>query len=375
MPDRLRAIYLVIAFGVAWLPGYLAPHEVTAFLTFHHFSVGEAGWLSMSEVGALAVFSLLAAFLQDRVIGRVAVWAALCAAAGEGLSCLSVPFELLMPVRAVVGAGCAVCGLAATQEIAKLELAGTLFGYSTATLSALSAAFLALVPTLPGNAALRVFVPLVATCLALAVALARSRASNASAPPATTGGNRPGWLTGPVVALLIAVALGFLPIGGLWAFSAYQGEALGLSDATVGIILGWTTLSGLLGSAISVWTNRPSLRVAGIAAAFLASAATCVIVGNATSEALFATAFAVYNTTYMYAMSRILALAASLDESGKAAVIAMGVQLCAVAVGNVLVGNLLEAGQAALIWKGGALVSLIALIPAMLAARRRNNND
>jgi hypothetical protein len=369
-PNRSRVALSTIALVAANVPSYLAPHQVTAYFDVNHLTPGLAGWLSTAEIGALAASNILAPLLPRVWVMAVAISAAIAAAGAEVATTSTTSMGMLVALRVLVGIGCGLGTFIAAQAIATSAAAARVFGVANATLAGASAAALAIVPRLPGNASVRVFVPLSLICGLLSLALWFGRPGSGELPddfsPDLSRSSH--WLTLPVLALFLATALIFLPLGGLWTFSSDEGVHLGLSDTAVGAVLGWTTLAGLVGGGLAAWSpwgvglNRP------LSAACLLASLTCVIVGTARTPLMFASGFALFSLTYQFAMSYLLALGAVVDTSGRASAILVGVMLLAVAAGNVLVGTLLDARMPNIAWSVGAATCAAAILPVLYCA-------
>jgi hypothetical protein len=368
MPDiRTRIAPLTIALVAANVPAYLAPHQITAYFDVNHLTPGAAGWLSTAEIGALAFSNIFAPLLPRPWVMPIAIGAAIIAAASELATTMFGSMGLLILLRAMVGVGCGLGTFASAQAIATSTKAARAFGIVNAGLAGVSAAALAIVPRLPGNASVRVFVPLSLICVLLGINLWLGRpATNEPVPPEQAQASP--WLTVPVLALFLATALIFIALGGLWTFSSDEGSHLGLSDTAIGTILGWTTLLGLVGGGLAAWAPwGPGLK-GPVSTACLLASLTCVAVGTARTPLMFAAAFALYSLTYQFAMSYLLTLGAVVDVSGRASAILVGIMLLAVAAGNVLVGTLLDVRMPNVAWSVGAAACVAAILPALHSA-------
>jgi hypothetical protein len=362
---------LVVAYAAAYIPLYLFPYQVTAYLEIQHSTAGQAGLLSMIETASLAASNIMMVLVPQRWRMRFAIGGSLLAAAGELASIYVLPLQTLMIFRAVVGAGFGVAGFTAAQLVAVSIAPSRTFGACNGVLAVASGILLGLVPHLPGNAGVRVFIPLAVVALCLAPTLARaSRAQRAAVPlplGATTAAGR--WLTIPVVGMFLVALLLFVPLGGLYVFAGYQGAHLGMSDSAVGMSLGWTTVTGLAGGTAAAWMCARWGLVYPMVSTCVLAAATCIAIGMAAGAELFVLAFVLFGITYMFAMTTISSVCAAADSTGRAAAVLVGWQVFAVAIGSALVGYLLDGERPELAWQIGALACAVATIPAAFSAR------
>jgi len=369
---------LVVVYATAYIPLYLVPHQVTAYLEIQHATVSDAGLLAMIENVALAASNILMVLVPMRWRMKLTIGASIVAAAAELATIHPMPFALLMTVRALVGAGFGAAGFAAGQFIAVSASPSRTFGTANGILALVSGILLALVPHLGGNSAQRIFGPLALLALCLAPVLGRAAGlrRGASRPSISTSMSANArWLTRPVLGMFMTASLLFVPLGGLYVFAGYQGAHLEMSDSSVGATLGWTTIMGLAGGSAASWLCAKLGLVYPVVIACLLAAATCLAIGSASSSGLFVLAFALYGVTYMFAMTVIATICSEADVSGQAAAVLGGWTVLSVGMGTVAVGFLLDGHRAPLAWQIGIIAGLAALIPATLGARAADQPD
>jgi hypothetical protein len=357
---------LVVAFAAAYIPNYMFPHVVTAFLEIDHSTASDAGLLAMIESAALALANIAVVLVPTRWRMKLTVVASIVAALAELASTFPTPFAQLMVLRALVGAGFGVAGFMAAQLIAVSGSPSRTFGLANGMLALSAGILLAIVPLLLGNSAQRVFVPLglLAMCLGPFLwSAGRSQHVDGTVDAAPTRR-----LTLPVSGLFLAAALLFVPLGGLYVFAGYQGAHLSMSEAAVGAALGWTTITGLAGGTAAAWLCTKRGLLYPMVITCLLAAATCFAIGGASNATQFVLAYVLFGITYMFAMTTMSAICSAADRSGQIAAVLVGWQVLAVAVGSALVGFLVDGSHAALTWEVGVLACLLALLPAGLGA-------
>lgn len=366
----------VIAYAAAYIPLYLFPHQVTAYLDIQRSTTLDAGLLAMIEDTALAAANILMVLVPAPLRMSLTIGASIVAAFAELSTIHAMPFDLLMAVRALAGAGFGVAGFTAAQFIAVSPSPARAFGMANGILALTSGLLLALVPYLPGDTAQRVFAPLAIIALCLAPILSRAakfqrgRLQSAGTAPASSSSR---WFTLPVAGMFMIASLLFIPLGGLYVFAGYQGSHLHMTDSAIGIALGWTTVTGLAGGSGASWLCAKLGLFYPIVLTCLLAAGTCFAIGSVSTPTLFILAFALFGITYMFAMTAISTICAAADLTGRAAAVLVGWQVLAVALGSALVGYLIEGHHAAMIWQLGTIACLAALIPAVASAKAFSN--
>ena len=128
---------------------------------------------------------------------------------------------------------------------------------------------------------------------------------------------------------------------GIWAFSQQIGLKAGLSDEAIGVVLGVSTLAGLAGAALAGVLGTRWGRGGPIAAGVIVSTLSMAALTTYYTGFAFSTGQIVWGVAYYFVTPYVLGQAAVLDDAGRWAAAATGVNNLGAALGPVAFGALL----------------------------------
>jgi predicted MFS family arabinose efflux permease len=363
---------VVAAFSVAYAGENALPLLLGSLVDGFGLDEASAGVLGSLELGGLAVSSLLLAPRVDRMSRRqLAVWGAIAACAGHGLSALTDSFSMLAVARFAAGLGEGATIAAANSAAASARDPDRLFAEATVLGGLVAAAFLVSLPYAiepwghsGGFGGVVVLSLLCMPVLFWLPAIPGSAAKTRGLP-----GRR---LLG--FATLGSVFLFSAGQGALWAFSERIGIAVGLSREEAGLALGVTTLAGLVGGVIAAVVGTRGGRVLLLAVGLGANVVATWMVAIAGSSEFYLVGLLAWSIAFYFALPFVLGTAAALDPLGRWTAAAAGVSAVGVAIGPAAAGVLVsDAGYPAL---GGFVIACglgaaVSILPVARAVDRR----
>jgi predicted MFS family arabinose efflux permease len=335
--DSWRFLLAVVAaFGVAYAGVNALPLLLGSLVDGLGLDEAGAGALGSLELGGLAASSLLLASRVDRVSRRrLAIWGALGACAGHGLSALAGSFPVLVLARIAAGLGEGATIAAANSAVASVRDPDRLFAQASVLGGLIAAASLVALPYAiepwghsGGFGAIAGISILCVPFLFWLPTIPESSATARGLPGRKLLG----------VATLGAILLFSAAQGALWAFSERIGIAIGFSREEVGLALGVTTLAGLAGGVIAAVLGtrggRPMLLTVGLGANVVS---TWMVVMAGTSE-LYLAGLLAWGIAFYFALPYLLGTAAALDPLGRWAAAAAGASAVGMALGPGVAG-------------------------------------
>ena len=344
---RRLLLAVVAAFVVAYTGENVLPLLIGSLID--GFGVDEvgAGILGSLELGGLAVASLLLAPRVDRMSRRhLAVYGAIAACAGHGLSALAGSFPLLVLARIVAGLGEGAAIAAANSAAASARDPDRLFAQATVLAGLVFAIALVVLPYAIApwghSGGFGAIVGISILCIPFLFwlpTLPESAAASRGLP-----GRR---LLG--ITTLASMFLFSVGQGAIWAFSERIGTTIGLSREEVGLALGVTTLAGLAGGVIAAVVGtrggRPMLLAVGLGANVVAT--WMVVIAG--SSVLYLAGLLAWAIAFFFALPYLLGTAAALDPLGRWTAAAAGISAVGVAIGPAAAGLMVtDAGYPAL---------------------------
>jgi predicted MFS family arabinose efflux permease len=336
-----------------------------------------AGLLGSLELGAMALGTLALAPGMDRISRRgLARVACLAAAAAHVASAFADGFVSVAALRTAAGLAEGGVLAAANAAVASSLDPDRLFARVTIG-GGLAAALLlaALPPVIEWGEHRGAFLALGALSLACLPLL--RWLPGAPAREERSGDGR-AIQRGLALALLVGGFLLAAGEGAIWAFSERIGLRVGLSAEAIGIALGAATLVGLLGAAAAAWLGASRGRSAPIAVGVAVTGASCLALAYTLDPSAYVVLQLVFGVAYMFSLPYLMGAAAALDPMGRVAAGLGGISLVAAAAGPGAGGLLLTWGSYPMLgWVAlvGALLAIVAILPAALALDRGRTSD
>ncbi len=322
---------VVAAFVVAYTCENVLPLLIGSLIDGFGLDEVGAGVLGSLELGGLAAASLILAPRVDRMSRRhLAVYGAIAACTGHGLSALVDSFPVLMLARIVAGLGEGAAIAAANSAAASARDPDRLFAQATVLGGLVFAAALVALPYAIApwghSGGFGAIVVISLLCLPFLFWLPTI--------PKTAAGLRglPGRrLLG--ITTLASIFLFSVGQGAIWAFSERIGITVGFSREEVGLALGVTTLAGLAGGVIAAVVGtrggRPMLLAVGLGANVVAT--WMVVIAG--SSGLYLAGLLAWAIAFFFALPYLLGTAAALDPLGRWTAAAAGISAVGVAIG------------------------------------------
>jgi predicted MFS family arabinose efflux permease len=318
--SRRLLLAVVAGFVVAYTGENVLPLLIGSLIDGFGLDEVGAGILGSLELGGLAIASLLLAPRVDRMSRRhLAIYGAIAACAGHGLSALADSFPELVFARIAAGLGEGAAIAAANSAAASARDPDRLFAQASVLGGLIFAAALVLLPY-------------------------------AIEPWGHSGGF--GAVVG--ISILCIPFLFSVGQGAIWAFSERIGLTIGFSREEVGLALGVTTLGGLVGGVIAAVLGtrggRPTLLAVGLGANVVAT--WMVVIAG--SSGLYLAGLLAWAIAFFFALPYLLGTAAALDSLGRWTAAAAGISAVGVAIGPAAAGLMVgDSGYPAL---GGLVI-------------------
>lgn len=343
MPSRPAQPWpLVALFTVGYLAAYMLPTTVDRLDSGLALSATAAGSIGTALLLSSAAAGFLLASHVHRIgPRRLARAGLLLCAAGYGTAALSHSIPAVVAGAVVGGFGSgtattvAATGIAAERDPHRVSTMGLL------GVSALAGAVYLTVPHLgPGHG--QPLAALALTALPAWPLTGRLTAAGTSAPQQTGGtGRLPHARSGLVLAL--GILLWSLAQNALWGVSGRIGLSQAhLTEVTVGAVFAIALGAGLLGVIGASMLGARLGRALPIGGGTALIAGCIVLSASASGFGTFATGEIAWNVLYPIVLSYLLGLSASLDRSGRWAVLVGSASSLGTAAGP-LAGSLLAA--------------------------------
>ena len=329
--SRRLIVAVVAAFVVAYTCENVLPLLIGSLIDGFGLDEVGAGVLGSLELGGLAAASLLLAPRVDRMSRRhLAVYGAIAACTGHGLSALVDSFPVLMLARIVAGLGEGAVIAAANSAAASARDPDRLFAQATVLGGLVFAAALVVLPYViaPWGHSGGFGAIVVISLLFLPFLFWLPTIPEAAAGLRGLPGRR---LLG--ITTLASIFFFSVGQGAIWAFSERIGITVGFSREEVGLALGVTTLAGLTGGVIAAVVGtrggRPMLLAVGLGANVVAT--WMVVIAG--SSGLYLAGLLAWAIAFFFALPYLLGTAAALDPLGRWTAAAAGISAVGVAIG------------------------------------------
>jgi predicted MFS family arabinose efflux permease len=359
---------VVAALGVGLLGFNALPVAVGALVDGAGLDEGRAGWIASLELAGMALSALvLAPRIPALSLRSVALGSAGVALAAHGVSVLADGFAPLASARFV--AGLAEGAIVATgNALIASSRDPDRFAARVEILGGIAAA--ALLVALPAVAAAHaqrgVFTVMAGVVIAILPLLAWIP-RRASAPHRAAAGGLRGRLGRRALPVLLA---GFLLTSGesaIWAFLERIGVRAGVGPTSMGLLLGTSTLVGLLGAGLAAWLGTRLGRRLPFVLGIVAQALACWFVAHSTTPGPYVAATLGYALAFFFVQPYLVGTAAFLDPQGRVVAAYAGVVLIGAGVGPGLGGVLVEwhsypaLGWQLLVASAGAVAAILPL--------------
>lgn len=314
--------------------GNVMPALLADFGAYFSLSDTIAGLVAAAQLLTTAVVTLLLSARAARP-GRVplARWGLTLAAAGFTCAWLSPSMSVLVCANVVAGAGLGAvfaAGAAALGSAPDVDRATT----STVLAATIATAVLIVAISLAGGGT-RGFAVLAVCCL-LGLWLIRTLPER----PVEHAHER-----GPALPKLFLAAIAVFGIieQGAWSYTAVFGErGAGLGDTTISFVLGVAALAALVGVPVGALAARRLGRVLGIVTIGIAEFVAKALVVHPPQGTVFIVAAICWQICYLALLVQILAVAATIDRSGRLVAATAGALALGTGLGPAIVGTILD---------------------------------
>ena len=380
-PDQGRANLAAIILGTIGVLSFIVqPGLVQGFVTEYGLSEAVANELAFMEMLGIAIATILAALVGDRISWRLqSVVALLIAAVGYVLSGLAAGGDLLAVARLVAGFGSGIIISISFTVVGATARAERNLGLYLVSLLTYGALGLWAMPSILDAFGLGVvFYAWAAACIvALWAALnlpAGARATIDDVARDHVGGR--GRASAAVIALVLAGVLIYnISVGVAWANLFLIGIDAGIAEQPIAnalLICQFTAVAGALGA---VWFAERVRGLWPVVIGTLGGAAALALALGRPDYGAFLVTLIAFNTLWNFAMPFILGLAASLTPSGRLMSTAIAFQMAGLAFGplaaSALLGETDSFEPVKVLSIAAMLLSLVLLAWPLLARPRR----
>lgn len=309
------------------------------FVDRYGFSLTQAGIVGSLETLTYASTMLALAVRVDRLSPRYLVFAA-CAslAISQAASVCAHSFGHVLAARAFSGVSFGMIYAASTAAAARAQRPAFAYAISTAAMTiGLAVSTYGLSPIAhrygaPGIFASAVIFMLV--CLPVFTRMPSSPAPPVAAIDADPYAKQKSLFRSAPLALIMATMAFSIGTTAIWSFSERIGHDLGLSLAQIGLTLGTASLVGAVGSTLSGWLGAGTRQrwAAAIGPALCGTAVLAITMAR--SGGVYAGAQVIYVTSWWFAYTLILAIAARIDPNGRVSTAAAGTYMLSTSIGT-----------------------------------------
>ncbi len=370
---KAPVVILGVTMTLALMGTYSVPFVIGSAIDALSWTASAAGMLGTIELGSIAIGGLVSSALlrPSHNVRLIVVIALLVGAAMQFLSAHMEHAALLMGVRGMAGLTQGVVLSVTNTLIATSRQPESTYGQVFTVTSSCFALLLFVIPyALSYAQAIGIFYLLGALTLLGAMAACRL--------PSSCHG-----LSGPLAEeekytsltmltyFFVVLTVVFIILGGTWAFSERSANQLNIESAVIGLILGCSTLAGIVGAATAAKAGTRWGHTLPVALGFIALGITVITITGAAGVYSYAAGIIAYGFLYMFVISYVLGIASHFDNSGRIAAGTNAFILIPYSLGPVLFGYVGMSNMFALGWWCG-LACLLAAIAAIDLLRRLN---
>lgn len=319
---------------------YTVPLVIGALIDGLDMSAQSAGTLATVEIFSIAVSALMLSRTLTASNMRLISYAAvvLCVVA-QALSSMTESYYGLVIFRLLAGVASGALLAVANLLIATSRSPGPLYGWVFAIASLGFAIMLTILPySIVFNQQQGLFVAIALVCLLIApLVLMLPNESLAGANQATGENSQRGsiFLIG---LFFLALTIVYLAMGGVWAFSERVANNLGIDQDTIGLLLGLSTLAGVLGAASAGLLAKTGRLTAPVVLGFVVSGISAFLIAQSGEVASYTVGILLYGYCYMFAVAFVLGIAAALDFEGRVAIATNGYIMIPYSLGPAVFG-------------------------------------
>jgi predicted MFS family arabinose efflux permease len=328
--DRLILLPVIGAQLIVTTSLFLMPVLIDTLKVYAGLTGKAAGFLLSMELAVSALTTVcFSAWMRNRSARRGALAGGLLTIAGTALTLISPAIPVLFASRLLAGVGAGVVGAEALSVLARGVDRERLIAIVT-IVSIVDAAFwLAVLPYMIDRLGYRapyaclLFISLGGTYLLRrlpSLSLQHDAGLGASCSP----------FTAYMVLVLAAVFLTQLGQGAFWSMENVYGARAGFDRHAIGMILSLATLLLLLGAVGAAWAGNRFGRLPSLLMLIAMNALSIFFVSTVASHVVYVAANVLQSLTNLSSVIYQLALAASLDRTGRA----VAVSTALVTLGN-----------------------------------------
>lgn len=363
----LLAPAFACAIGVGYLPLLVLPWTFGALVSRAGYTASQAGWIATTEIGSLAIASLLAARWGSVSHRRLlAGGSMLLAVLANAITLIVPPAGVAFVVtRIISGAACGVAVAVGNAAAAGSNNPTRAFAVLWFLMALWQFAIFNATPWLVGRAGLEGAYGLIAVCCLCYFPLGLAMPDPAPAP-LQRAGPREATLRGVQTVMVLGAFLTFwLRDALVYSMSQRLGIEAGVSAQSFGTLLGIASVAGLAGPALAARLGSGTPR------AYLTSASLVLALGVSATMAItrsdwpFSIAVLLMPAAGLFAVSLLSGLAAHVDPTGRLAALGAGLGFLSEGIGPAVGGSLVEFGgrgvYAVVVIAVGAITLLAAL--------------
>ncbi len=366
--------YLIWGCFAAWIVGFLvngiAPILTEAFIADLGLPESKAAYLISIEFAGVGLISLVFGPVIHRLPKRhIAISGCAIAITSNIFSILTGQYEYLMLLRLLAGVGTGLAIVSGAAAVSKYREPEKMFGVINVLVAMMmSIAIISAGYSLKAYGAQGIF-GLMTIIYVLILPLLFLLPVDIH-----TSGDDKSKQALPSIGLGCLFVLGFVFAliwqNACWVFGVSVGEASGLVLESIGIIIGITALFGLIGAMVSAWIGVRFGRIVPLTIGFLAMGGSWWFMCIFPNPVVFIVGMTVNNIAFFFNISFPLGMAASLDQWGRWASIAVGLQLLGSILGPVFGGILIERGGISLLGWITLFGVFFALLLLLIVAQR-----
>ena len=347
------------------------PMYVGALSEDYGFSNDQIGYLISIELGGAALASFTALFWLRRINWRSTVLVLLMTLAIANWISIEADgvYEKLQIIRAVAGSSAGAMMAIAIAALGDTSHPDRNFGFGVAGQLGVSGCLLLVLPYFISRwGAASVFaVFLVASLAALPFSRWLPSAGEQSVGAKLTDLRS----LLPIWGLAGSVAI-FVGQSAVWAFVERMGSAAGLSAGFIGLALGFSVLSGLIGALAASWLAAGKGRLVPMGLAMIGQVFCLIFLLGNFSATIYLAVVIFYSVCWNFWLPYQMAVIAAKDISGKFVALITLSQALGVALGPALAGSMIGQNNFdPVVWMGigFAILAMIMFLPVTISPK------
>jgi hypothetical protein len=335
------------------------PFQVGALMDGTARDAGQAGFFAFLEVGALSMGMILVSIMAERITPTLTGIAGALLAAGANMGLFFVrSFDIQLILGTLAGLGFGLVFAATVAGGASSKDADRTYAIGLGGALMLVVAIIAILP----YASRRMGDMGVFACIAVVALMCTPLFLGFRTGTKAEVQARSVWGTEGARGLLFSWATFSMGTSAVYVFAERIGRGIAIAPTTIGWVLSSGVFIGLLGTTLAALGGRRLNRRSALYSGLLGSALSCLMIGYATTLALYAGGVYLFWICTMFLYCYMLGSAALLDGSGRLGTLGSGTERLGYATGAWAGGELAQHTSFAAVGLFGCAVCVLGVV-------------